>query len=512
MDLLTEHLTSHDPRTGLAVEHLPASSPEEVAAAVALAAAAAPAVAAAAPAERAGWLRAVADALEGAAEHLAETADQETGLGRERVDGEVLRAAAQLRHYADAAVEGSWLDATIDHAGGPNGADLRRANVPVGPVAVFAASNFPFAFGVPGNDTGAALAAGCPVVVKGHPAQPRLSAALAEVMTSALADAGAPAGTFGHIAGFAAGEQLALHPGVTAVAFTGSPAGGFALCGLVASRPVPIPVFAELGTVNPVVVTPAAAAARGDEIASGLVESATLGFGQFCTKPGLVLVPAGSGLPDRVATALGERAPRGWLLTAGIAAAYAAGVGTLLDAGGDLLAHAPAHTSGWAVSAAVVSTTADQVLRQPVFHRECFGPVTVLVEYDNSEQRDAVLSSLPGSLAASVFAEPEETAELAALVARLSASAGRVVVDGFPTGVATSWAQHHGGPWPATTAPAYTSVGAGGLRRFVRPVCLQDAPDAVLPPAVRDENPWGVPQRVNGRVGTATSRSAEGDR
>ena len=512
MDLLTEHLTSHDPRTGLAVDHLPASSPEEVAAAVALAAAAAPTLAAAAPAERAGWLRGVADALEEAADHLVAVADEETGLGRQRLDGEVLHTAAQLRHYADAAVEGSWLDATIDHAAGPAGSDLRRANVPLGPVAVFAASNFPFAFGVAGHDTGTALATGCPVVVKGHPAQPRLSAAVASVVATALADAGAPAGTFGLVSGFAAGEQVVLHPAISAVAFTGSPAGGFSVCRLVATRPVPIPVFAELGTVNPVVVTPAAAAARGDEIAAGLVESATLGFGQFCTKPGLVLVPAGSGLAGRVEEAVDERAPHGWLLTEGMATAYAVGVAELLAAGGELLAVAPADTSGWAVSAVVVSTTADNMLRQPEFYREVFGPVTVLVEYDTPEQRDAVLSSLPGALAASVFAEPEETVELSSLVARLSAQAGRVVVDGFPTGVASTWAQHHGGPWPATTAPAYTSVGAGGLRRFVRPVCLQGAPEAVLPSAVRDDNPWRVPQRVDGLLRTKTQRPAKRSR
>jgi len=183
-----------------------------------------------------------------------------------------------------------------------------------------------------------------------------------------------------------------------------------------------------------------------------------------------------------------------------MASAYAAGVDALLAAGGELLAHAPAPTSGWAVSATIVSATADQVLIHPLFRSECFGPVTVLVEYENTDQRDAVLAALPGSLSASVFAEPEETEELQDLVGRLSGSVGRVVVNGFPTGVATSWAQHHGGPWPATTAPAFTSVGAGGIRRFVRPVCLQDAPEAVLPPALRDDNPWHVPQRVDGHL------------
>ena len=508
MDTLTEQLISHAPRTGLPVDQLPASSAAEVAEAVALAAAAAPVLATTSPAERACWLRAIGDALEASADRLAAVADEETGLGRERLDGEVLRAASQVRHYAEAAIEGSWLDATIDEAAGPGGSDLRRANVPLGPVAVFAASNFPFAFGVAGHDTAAAIASGCPVVVKSHPAQPLLSAAISEVVGAALAEVHAPPGTFGVVSGLAAGEQIVLHPAVTAVAFTGSPAGGFALCALAASRAVPIPVFAELGTVNPVVVTPGAAAARGDQIASGLVESATLGTGQFCTKPGLVLVPAGSGMKARVAEALAELAPQGWMLTERIAAAYNSGVRELVSAGGVLLAQGSAPGSGWGASAAVVGAAVDQVLEQLEFHRECFGPVTVLVEYETDLERDAVLSSLPGALAAAVFAEPEETSALSAVLARLCGKVGRVVFDGVPTGVATTWAQHHGGPWPATTAPAYSSVGAAGLRRFVRPVCLQGAPGAVLPPPVRDDNPWRVPQRVNGDLRVTPRRSA----
>jgi NADP-dependent aldehyde dehydrogenase len=320
----------------------------------------------------------------------------------------------------------------------------------------------------------------------------------------------APPGTFGVVSGLAAGEQVVLHPAVTCVAFTGSAAGGFALCALAASRDVPIPVFAELGTVNPVVVTRGAAAARARPIASGLVESAMLGVGQFCTKPGLVLVPAGSELTKRVAEALDELAPQGWLLTERIASAYAAGVGALLAAGGVLLAQGPAPTSGWSASAAIVTATADQVIEQAAFRQECFGPVTVLVEYETEAQRDGVLSALPGALAAAIFAEPEEAIEISALVSRLSGRVGRVVFDGFPTGVATTWAQHHGGPWPATTAPAYTSVGSAGLRRFVRPVCLQGAPESVLPPPLRDDNPWRVPQRVNGELRVTSRRSATG--
>jgi len=490
---------SRDPRTGQVNGEVPDSPPEAVDAAVSAAAAAAPRLAAVAPGVRAGWLRALADALEENRQRLATLADRETALGEERLVGEVTRTANQLRHYAAAAEEGSYLEATIDH-GGEGSPDLRRVNVPLGPVAVFGASNFPFAFGVLGNDTASALAAGCPVVAKAHPAHPLLCTELRDLAVAALTGAGAPEGTYEVVHGFAAGERLVLHPAISAVAFTGSQSGGLALWRLAASRDVVIPVYAEMGTVNPLVVTPGAARKRGAEIASGFVSSYTLGMGQFCTKPGLFLAPAGAGLVEAVAGALRSAAPRGWLLTEAIANAYASGVERLAAAGARVVARVDAPEAGWAAAPALLSVTVADLTGKPELLTECFGPVALACEYADLDELRAVLAVLPGSLAAAVHAELEEEELFTELVSTLSRTAGRVVVDGYPTGVVVGWAQQHGGPWPATTMPQTTSVGAHALDRFVRPVAYQNAPDQVLPPPLRDGNPWRLPRRVNGRL------------
>jgi NADP-dependent aldehyde dehydrogenase len=289
---------SYDARTGQPVEEIPISTPSEVDAALAAAAAAAPVVAATSPTDRAPWLHAIADALDEHADELVAIADRETGLGEERLRMEVGRAAIQLRYYADTAVEGSFVDATID-------AGLARMRVPLGPVAVFGASNFPFLFSVLGTDTGSALASGCPVVVKAHPAHPALSARLGTLALDALAGTDAPAGLFAVVSGFEAGARLVRSPHTAAVAFTGSQRAGLVLWRRANEREVVIPVFAEMGTVNPVVVT-SAAQANLDELATGFVESFTRGTGQYCTKPGLLFAPAGSGMAGRVAW------PAGW--------------------------------------------------------------------------------------------------------------------------------------------------------------------------------------------------------
>jgi NADP-dependent aldehyde dehydrogenase len=281
-------------------------------------------------------------------------------------------------------------------------------------------------------------------VVKAHPAHPRLSARLAEIAGGAMAGAGVTTGPFGIVHGFDAGTRLVSHPAVRAVGFTGSLAGGLALWRLAASRPEVIPVYAEMGTVNTVVVTPSVAAERPAEIAAGFVGSFTLGMGQFCTKPGLLLAPAGSGLAEETGRALAAAAPDGWLLTEAIADAYHSGLDRLASAGG------------------------------------------------------RVAAQLPGSLAAGVHAAGEDDPQLAGLVATLSRRCGRVVVNGWPTGIALGWAQQHGGPWPATSAPWVSSVGAAALSRWVRPVAFQDVPAAALPAALRDDNPWRVPRRVDG--------------
>ncbi|GAA2044720.1 aldehyde dehydrogenase (NADP(+)) [Agromyces tropicus] len=451
-------------------------------------------------AERAAWLRAAADALDAARDELVAVADDETHLGTARLTGEVARTTAQLRRFADAILEGSYLEATIDHSDPstiPPTPDLRRMLRPLGPVAVFGASNFPFAFSVAGGDTASALAAGCPVVVKGHPAHPRLSARTAEIVGDALVAAGAPEGVFAHVTGHETGVALVQHPEIRAVGFTGSLHGGRALFDLAQRRPDPVPFYGELSAVNPVLVTPAAAAARGDEFAAGLVGSFTLGAGQFCTNPGVVLVPAGSGFGERVRAAL-DAAPAGPapMLTDGIASAFASGIDRLAEHDEvEVVAGDPAQQPGTGAPVVLTTTTAAVIADPGVLLHECFGPSTLLVEYADVADALAAVRAVGGSLTATVHAQPDE--EVAPIVEVLSEVAGRVLFAGWPTGVAVNWAQQHGGPWPSTTT-IHTSVGVSALRRFLRPIAFQDAPDAALPPALREANPLGIPRRIDG--------------
>ncbi len=489
-------VVSYDPATGRENGRLEESTPAEVAAAVDRAVEIGGAVAGTAPAVRRAWLAAVADALEADADELITLADSETGLGRLRLETELARTAGQLRFYGDVAAEGSYLGVTIDHACAAQ-PFLARAQVPLGPVAVFGASNFPFAFSVLGNDTGSAIAAGCPVVVKAHPAHALLSEALGRIARSALDVAGAPAGLFALVSGRQAGIDLVRASGIAAVAFTGSQAGGLALWRLANERERVVPVFAEMGTVNPVVVTPGAMP-RMAEIAAGFVGSFTLGSGQYCTKPGLMFAPAGSGALDAVAAALRDAAPRPVMLTADMAAAVRTGLEDLVAAGAEVAGVVESGADGWAAPAAVLGAPLQEIRPGSRLLEECFGAVALVVEYaDERELADAV-RRLQGSLAGSVFAAdgPDEAAGRA--VAMLATQVGRVTVGDWPTGVAYTWAQQHGGPWPATSAPAATSVGAAALDRFVRPVAYQSARDEWLPPALRSDNPWSVPRRVDG--------------
>ncbi|RXZ67288.1 aldehyde dehydrogenase (NADP(+)) [Agromyces albus] len=449
-------------------------------------------------AERAAWLSAVADALDANGPELIALADEESHLGTARLTGELARTTSQLRLFAEAVVEGSYLEATVDH---PNSAtipprpDLRRMLRPLGPVAVFSASNFPFAFSVAGGDTASALAAGCPVIVKGHSAHPRLSRRTADVVASALATAGAPDGVFGLVEGRETGVALVQHPSIRAVGFTGSLHGGRALFDLASGRPDPIPFYGELSAVNPVLITAAALEARADDLAAGLAASFTLGAGQFCTNPGVVFVPTGSGFAERVGAAVGATAPVP-MLTDGIAAAFADGLSGLAAHDGVTVVAGDAAQQPGTGSAVVLSTTTAAVLADPsALLVECFGPSTLVVEYDRVDDALDAIRAIGGSLTATVHAEPGE--ELGGIVEVLTEIAGRVLFAGWPTGVAVSWAQQHGGPWPSTTS-IHTSVGATAVRRFLRPVAYQDAPDAVLPPELRESNPLGIPRRVDG--------------
>ncbi|MCU1528187.1 MAG: aldehyde dehydrogenase [Frondihabitans sp.] len=459
--------------------------------------------AAASDGDRARWLDAVADALDAHSDALVPLANDETHLGAPRLTGEIARTSAQLRLFGRVIREGSYLEAVIDHpnpAAVPPNADLRRLLVPLGPVAVFAASNFPFAFSVAGGDTASALAVGCAVVVKAHPGHPRLSRRVAELVTRALASAGAPEGLFALVEGQDAGIALVEHPAITAVGFTGSVRGGRALFDRAAARPQPVPFYGELGSVNPVVVTALAARRRGAELAEGLAGSFTLGAGQFCTKPGVVFVPSGSGFAEQLAGKV--PALHATLLTESIRESFPQGVAALAaDAGVTVVAGDPtASGQSDGASAVVLATTVRAVLADPaVLLEECFGPVTLLVHYDNEGELFAGIAAVPGSLTATLHAEDDD--DLTELTALLRERAGRLLFEGWPTGVAVTWSQHHGGPYPSTTS-LHTSVGATATRRFQRPVAYQSAPSRILPPALRDGNPLGIPRRVDGVMGT----------
>ncbi|MET7285201.1 aldehyde dehydrogenase (NADP(+)) [Streptomyces sp. NPDC005573] len=498
---------SVDPRTGKRREQVAVeATAEEVDAAVSAAHAARGALAD--RAVRAAFLRSAAEGLEAARDHLIEAADAETALGPVRLTGELARTAYQLRAFAGIVDEGAFLDVVVDHPDGtatPPVPDLRRYKIPLGVVAVFGASNFPFAFSVAGGDTASALAAGCPVVVKAHPGHPALSELVAKVLRRAAALHGIPGGVVGLVHGFDAGVGLIRHPRVAAAGFTGSVRGGRALFDAAAARPVPIPFHGELGSLNPVLVTEAAAAERAEEIGAGLAGSMTLGVGQFCVKPGLVLVPsgaAGDGLVKALTDAVSDT-EAGVLLDHRMRDAFVAGVAERAALPGVESPVTPGAGGEHTVSAGFLTVPAGRLAGEgpcDLLLEECFGPVTVVVRYEDETEVSAVLGRLPGSLTATVQLSGEEAAGGSGapeLLARLSPLAGRVVVNGWPTGVAVAPAQHHGGPYPATTSTS-TSVGGTAIERWLRPVVYQNAPEALLPGELRDGNPLGLPRRVDG--------------
>ncbi|BAL91212.1 putative aldehyde dehydrogenase [Actinoplanes missouriensis 431] len=421
--------------------------------------------------DRARLLHAVADTLDAAADELVPLAAEETHLPIPRLTGELARTTFQLRLYADEITAGRVDDVREDPAdpGWPTGPrpSLTRIRVPIGPVLIFAASNFPFAFSVAGTDTAAALAAGCPVVVKAHPGHPKLSRRVAALVSDVL-----PAGAFTLIEGEQAGRDALLDPRIRAAAFTGSLAGGRALFDLAASRPEPIPFYGELGSVNPAFVTRAAMESRGDEILRGFAGSYTLGLGQFCTKPGVLLVPAGL-RAEQALTGILADVPGGMLLNERIAGGHR-------DARAELAAHpgvrvaVAGQADGTSAAPALLVTDTGTIL--DVLH-EAFGPTAILVEYTSPEELLTLAARLPGQLTATVHAEPDEPIT-GPLLRELAGHAGRVILNGWPTGVSVSPAMHHGGPYPATTAPLHTSVGTAAIDRFLRPVTFQNVPDA----------------------------------
>ena len=494
-------LTGVDPRTGERVgEAIPETTSEELTALLSRAECAHRDATMADPEDRATLLRGLADALDDAGDRVIPLAMQETGLTSQRLAGELARTTSQLRLFADVVLEGSYLDVTIDHGdadAGPAQPELRRIQVPLGPVLVFAASNFPFAFGVVGGDTASALAVGAPVLVKAHWSHPGLSAALADIVNEAVASLGLSSGVFGMVTGEESGRTALQHPTVRACGFTGSTNGGRALYDLAVSRPDPIPFFGELGSINPVVVLPGADAERPAEVAAGFVASVTGSTGQLCTKPGLLFVPRAGGVVAELPKALAD-SPAGPMLNKRMRDAFVADVADVVArASVQELATSdepPPEEGFWATPQLLRVSAAAAVADPSLITSEIFGPAAVVVEYDDPAGLLEALAGVGGSLTGTVHASPTDDAQT--VLDLLVASCGRIVWNGWPTGVAVGWATHHGGPWPATTAAASTSVGVASVRRWLRPVCFQDVPTAYLPPQLR--HPAQVPRREDG--------------
>lgn len=449
--------------------------------------------------ERLALLQRIAELLEANAALIVERGNLETALPPARLQGELARTCFQLRFYGEAAASGLCVGARIDRAE-PNRKpqpkpDLRSLMIPIGPVVVFGASNFPLAYSVAGGDTASALAAGCPVIVKAHPAHPGTSEIVGQLVQQAVRDLNAPAGVFSLLidAGHEVGTTLVKHPLVKAVGFTGSRKGGRALMDLAAARPEPIPVFAEMGSVNPVFLTASALNSKAEEIATGLHGSVTLGVGQFCTNPGLVFVEAGAGANKFLARLeeLMKSTQAGTMLTAGLCAAYQQGVEKFSRSPGVKCAARVAADPGASkaqAGATLFVTNAETFLKNHALMDEVFGPATLVVECPSRTAMLAAANQLEGQLTATVHAAAEEAVPRD-LIEILTRKAGRLVFNGFPTGVEVAHAMTHGGPYPATSDGRSTSVGTRALERFLRPVSFQNFPDAALPVELQESNP-----------------------
>ncbi|WP_312511931.1 aldehyde dehydrogenase (NADP(+)) [Massilia sp.] len=458
--------------------------------------------------QRARFLETVAEQILAIGAPLIERAMLETGLPQARLEGERMRTVNQLRLFAKVVRDGHFTDATIDSAlpeRAPPRPDLRLRKIGLGPVAVFGASNFPLAFSVAGGDTASALAAGCPVVVKAHGAHPGTSELVGRAVQRAVQECGLPEGVFSMLFGDGrtVGQQLVSHPAIKAVGFTGSRQGGLALVRAAAARNEPIPVYAEMSSVNPVFLLAGALQSGGAGLANGFVDSLTLGVGQFCTNPGLVFALAGSELDAFVSaagTALGGKGA-GTMLTAGIHEAYNSGVAKLGAVEGlQLVARGGEQGNGCAAQAALYVCDAAAYLGNPALEDEVFGPAAVVVRFTDAQQLLQAAEQLHGQLTVTVHATEQDHATAAALLPILERKAGRVLFNGFPTGVEVSHAMVHGGPFPATSDSRSTSVGASAIDRFLRPVCYQNIPGSLLPQELQDANPLGLTRLQDGEL------------
>lgn len=456
--------------------------------------------------QRAQFLEAIAINIEAITDDLIARAVAESGLPQARITGEVGRTTGQLRLFASVLREGSWNGARIDTALPDRSPlprpDLRQRYIPLGPVAVFSASNFPLAFSVAGGDTASALASGCPVVVKAHDAHPGTSELVARAITDAVATSGLPAGTFSLL--FGSGPELGIalvtDPRIKAVGFTGSRSGGLALVAAAAARPEPIPVYAEMSSINPVFLLDGALNSRGAELGTAFVGSLTMGSGQFCTNPGLVIAVDGPGLDSFVAAAAEALAasPATPMLTPTISRNYTSGVESLSQEAELIVrGQAGSETCG---QAALFTTDAASFLASDALQAEVFGASSLIVRCTDADDLRAVADGIEGQLTVTVHADESDLDAAAKLLPVLELKAGRILFGGWPTGVEVSHAMVHGGPFPATSDSRTTSVGSRAIERFLRPVCYQNVPTSLLPSAIADGNPDKLWRRIDGQL------------
>jgi len=460
--------------------------------------------------DRGAFLRKIAAKIESIAGDIVERAMQETALPQARLQGETARTCAQLRLFAEVAEEGSWVAARIDRADPDRKPapkpDIRSMLRPLGPVVVFGASNFPLAFSVAGGDTASALASGNPVIVKAHAAHPGTSELVGQMVRESVRECGLPEGVFSLLFGRGAqiGVALMKHPLVKAGGFTGSRAAGRALMDVAAARPEPIPFYAEMSSTNPVFILPGALRERGESIAAGLHVSFTMGAGQFCTKPGMVFLPHGNEaavFTDKLRELVTGSAPF-HLLTRSIHSSYDSALAARkTDGAVALVAEAPGaeRGNGFAVSSALFETDAAQFLGSDL-EAEIFGPTTLLVRHSSKDQILEIARSLEGHLTATIHGTEQDLHDFGDLVAILENKVGRLVFNGFPTGVEVSHAMVHGGPYPSTSDGRSTSVGTRAIFRFARPVCYQGFPDKALPQELKNENPLRIWRMVDGQM------------
>ncbi|MEC7881763.1 MAG: aldehyde dehydrogenase (NADP(+)), partial [Verrucomicrobiota bacterium] len=452
-------------------------------------------------------LRKIADNIELISDELAALAPQETGLPEPRIKMETGRTCAQLRLFASVAEEGSWVGARIDHADQDRAPipkpDTRSMKRPLGPVAVFCASNFPLAFSVAGGDTASALAAGCPVIVKAHQSHPGTAELVGQAVTSAVKDSGLPEGIFSLLygPGRETGQSLVRHPKIKAAGFTGSRAGGQSLMKIASDRPEPIPFYAEMSSINPVFILSGAMTERAEDLATGLHGSMTLGVGQFCTNPGLAIVDDNSNLEPFISkiTELVAASPSATMLNSGIGSAYDSG-SKLFDGNDavETLARGEAGEGQCQASAALFQATSDAFLNEDSLGAELFGPSTLIVKCDSGDKMLALARSLEGQLTATVHGTDADLEANSELLEILESKAGRVLINGFPTGVEVCHSMVHGGPFPATSDGRSTSVGTNAIHRFARDVCYQSFPDSLLPRELQEDNPLGIRRMVDG--------------